>query len=458
MASTAAGEGPVEGSGGAETAGDLSPGLQRKLFWGLVLPIGLITFANAIDRMNISFAGHAMSEEIGLTPDAFGYAVSVFFVAYLLFQYPHAALLRRLGIKVWLFGAITLWGISGIWMSQVNSAFEFYAARFLLGMAEAGFAPGMTYFISRWVPKSARATALSGALAAVPLSMVLGGPLCGFLLGVENSWDISSWRWMFLVLALPHFLLAIAAAIYFVDSPGSARWLKPEERVELVERMAQEEGTGPGELSDSAQSALSGVLRDPWMWRCCIVWLLVMTGAYAMIFWLPQLVRQLAEGHSEFVIGVLSALPQLALMIGLLLNGRHSDRTGERLWHIALAAAVGGVAMLAAAWLPTGWLVLALLTVAGLGIGASQGVFWTLPATAGVGGRVVPVSAIALISMFGTAGGIIGPALAGIVLARTGSFAPTIAVLAVMLLVATAVLLAGRASLQARREAQRAVS
>lgn len=436
-------------SQGAGASDNLSPGLQRKLFWGLVLPIGLITFANAIDRMNISFAGHAMSEEIGLTPESFGYAVSIFFVAYLLFQYPHAALLRRLGIKIWLFGAITLWGISGIWMSQVNSPEEFYAARFLLGMAEAGFAPGMTYFISRWVPRSARATALSGALAAVPLSMVLGGPLCGFLLGVENSWDISSWRWMFLVLALPHFLLAFAAAAYFVDRPGSARWLKPAERAELEQAMAREEEPAAA-APDADQARLMNVLRDPWMWRCCAVWLLVMTGAYALIFWLPQLVRQLAAGESEFTIGVLSALPQLAIMIGLIVNGRHSDRSGERLWHIAIAATLGGIAMFGAAWLPTGWPVLALLTIAGFGIGASQGVFWTLPATVGVGGRVVPVGTIALISMFGTAGGIVGPALAGIVLARTGSFAPTIAVLAAMLLIAAIVLLTGRASLQRR--------
>jgi len=432
-----------------DAAGELSPGLRGKLLRRLVLPIGLITFVNAIDRMNISYAGHAMSGDIGLTPDAFGLAVSVFFAAYLLFQYPHAALLRLIGIRLWMFTAITLWGVAGICMSRVETPGEFYLARFLLGMAEAGFAPGMTYYISRWVPRSARATAMAGALAAVPLSMVLGGPLCGFLLGIESPLGGSPWRGMFLVLALPNFLLAILAAFYFVDRPAAARWLDDAERAELVEAMARDEGQG-----DAAPPPmpLSAMIRDPWVWRCCLVWLLIMTGSYALVFWLPQLVRELVPGQGEFTIGVLSALPQLGLMIGLILNGRHSDRTGERLWHVGIAAALAGVAMLVSAGLPTGWWVLALLTLAGTGIGASQGVFWALPSSVGIGGKVVPVGVIALISMFGTAGGIVGPWLIGAILARTGSFAPAIAVLAAMLIAALAVLLSGRRSVRRMRE------
>jgi MFS transporter, ACS family, tartrate transporter len=167
-----------------------------------------------------------------------------------------------------------------------------------------------------------------------------------------------------------------------------------------------------------------------------LTWLLVMTGSYALVFWLPQLVRQLALTDSEFLIGSISALPQVALVAGLLVNARHSDRTGERLWHVGAGAVVAGLALIAATLLPVGWPVLALLAVAGAGLGAAQGVFWTVPAALSIGGGRVPVGVIAFISMFGTAGGVLGPLLIGWIRETTGSFMPAIAVLAGLLILA----------------------
>lgn len=418
----------------------IAPRLLRKIHLRLIVPIAVITFVNSIDRMNISYAGHAMAGDLGLSPSAFGFAVSVFFVAYLLFQYPHAALLRRWGIKRWLLCSMLLWSVSGLWMSQVRSPFEFYCTRFLLGMAEAGFAPGMTYYIGTWVPRSARATAMAGALSAVPFSLVLGGPLCGWLLGIGNPLGWEPWRWMFLLLAVPNVLLAIFACSYFVDRPSGARWLSFAEKEALAAAMADEREDGPA----APARPMAAIVRDPWVWRCCLAWLLIMTGSYSLVFWLPQLVRQIGDGQSEFTIGVLSSLPQLALLIGLILNGRHSDRHGERLWHVGLAAALAGGAMMIASIIPTGWWVLALLVLAGLGIGAAQGVFWAIPSTVRIGsGGVVPVGAIAIISMFGTLGGVIGPMLIGAIVAGTGGFALAIAALAVLLILALFALVAG---------------
>src|SRR5690606_38670306 len=178
-------------------------------------------------------------------------------------------------------------------------------------------------------------------------------------------------------------------------------------------------------------------------WRCCFTWLLVMTGSYALVFWLPQLVRQLDLGSSELMIGTLSALPLAALAVGLMVNGRRSDKKRERLRHTGIPAAAAGIAMLVAAFLQPGWPVLALLTVAGLGIGAAQGVFWAIPGTVRLGGDRVPVGAIALISMFGTAGGIVGPWLTGALVASTGNFSLAIALLASLLVVARPVIAAG---------------
>jgi MFS transporter, ACS family, tartrate transporter len=406
--------------------------LFSKLVRRLILPLALLSFVNAIDRMNVSFAGQAMSADLGLTPAMFGFGISAFFVAYLLFQYPHALALRLIGIRWWLLLSVTVWGIAGVWMAHVQTPGEFYAARFLLGTAEAGFAPGVTYVISQWVPLHARARAMAIALSSVPLSLVLGGPLCGWMLGLDAPLGMQEWRGMFLLQALPNFALAAAAFFYFVDRPADARWLTASERQDLMHQLA-------GEKNEAAPPELHWTVaaRDPQVWRCAATWLLVMTGSYALVFWLPQLVRQLSLAESEFLIGTISASPQAALVAGLLINARHSDRTGERLWHVGAGAAVAGLALLAATLLPVGWPVLALLVVAAAGLGAAQGVFWTVPAALGIGGGRVPVGVIAFISMFGTAGGIVGPWLIGWMREAFGSFMPAIAVLAGLLILAS---------------------
>lgn len=411
----------------SESYAALRDRVQKKLALWLIVPIALLTFVNSIDRVNVSYAGSALSADLGLSQQQFGQGVSMFFIAYLLFQYPHVRLLKAWGIKLWLFASILVWAGSGLWMAHIESAAEFYAARFLLGLGEAGFAPGMTWLISQWAPPSLRARALAGALVAVPLSMVLGGPLCGWLLGIGNSLDMAAWRYMFLVIAIPNVVLAVAAALYFVDGPDKARWLDEAEREWLAEEFRRQEET------HAPQPGVREIARDPWLWRCCITWLLVMTGSYALVFWLPQLVRQLNLTGSEFMIGTLSALPMLALAIGLIVNSRHSDRSGERLLHVGLPSALAGLSMMVAAFLDPGVAVLALLTLAGFGIGAAQGVFWAIPGSVRLGGDKVPVGAIALISMFGTAGGIIGPWLTGTLVETTGNFSLAIAVLASLL-------------------------
>lgn len=414
----------------AVTSSNVERRVERKLLLWLIVPIAFISFLNAIDRVNVSYAGFALTADLGLAPDQFGFGVSMFFIAYLLFQYPHAQLMRVIGIRWWLFTAISVWGISSFWMSQVQSVESFYAARFLLGMAEAGFAPGMTWLVAQWTPVRARGRAMAGVLVSVPLSMVLGGPLCGWLLGLDDPLGLPAWRAMFLYMAIPNFLLAIAAGLYFVEKPSDARWLSAEEKAWLQHELARDD------RPDTPAPANFAWLKDAWLWRCGATWFLLMTGSYALVFWLPQLVRQLTTSSSELLIATLSAVPLAGLALGLLFNGWHSDRSGERLLHVGIPAALGGVALFVAAMLADGWAVLMLLTVAGFGIGAAQGVFWTVPPAMKIGGDRTPVGAIALISMAGTLGGIVGPWLIGKVLALGGSFAVAIALLALLLVLA----------------------
>jgi ACS family tartrate transporter-like MFS transporter len=334
-----------------------------------------------------------------------------------------------------------VWGIAGVLMSRVQDSGDFLFARFLLGMAEAGFAPGMTWYISQWTTRATRARAMALALSAVPFSLVVGGPLCGWLLGMSNPLGITEWRWMFLVSAIPNFLFALGAAAYFVDRPSRARWLSDEEGRRLETAVLAETDRGSAQ-----QLAVAALARDARIWLCCAVWFLVMTGSYALVYWLPQIVRQLAITDSELLIGTLSALPQAGLVTGLFLNARHSDRSGERLKHTAVGAALAGIALAIAVALPVGAGVLALLVVAGFGIGATQGVFWAVPSALGIGGGQVPVGVIAAISMAGTAGGIAGPAMLGRLLDATGSHVAGILVLAVLLLAAAILLVSFNAA------------
>lgn len=418
---------------------DIGAQLWPRTLWRLLLPIAVLTFINAIDRMNVSFAGQQMSRDLGFTPTVFGAGVSAFFVAYLVFQYPHALLLRRIGIRAWLLVSMILWGIAGLLMARATDATDFFIARGLLGTAEAGFAPGMTWYISQWTPRATRARAMAVALSAVPFSLVVGGPLCGWLLEAANPLGIAPWRWMFLISALPNFLFALLAAAWFVQGPREARWLTTEESARLVARIQQE-----GDARAAASLAFSAALRDARIWLCAAAWFLVMTGSYALVYWLPQIVRRLDIATGEWLIASLSALPQAALVAGLFLNARLSDRSGERLLHTAAGAGLAGVALLAAILLPPGAGVLGLLVVAGFGLGATQGVFWTIPPALGIGGGTVPVGVIAAISMAGTAGGIAGPAALGRLLDLTGSHTAGIVMLAGCLLAAALLLAASR--------------
>jgi ACS family tartrate transporter-like MFS transporter len=413
--------------------------LYTRTAWRLLVPIAVLTFINSIDRMNVSFAGQQMSADVGMSSTVYGFGVSVFFIAYLLFQYPHALLLRRLGIRPWLLLSMCVWGISGVLMARVQDATDFMVARFLLGMAEAGFAPGMTWYISQWTPRATRARAMAVALAAVPFSLVVGGPLCGWLLGMGNPLEMTSWRWMFLVSAVPNFLFALVAALYFVDRPRQARWLDREEGEQLEAQIAAERDL-------QAPTAVPWIefAGDRRIWLCCAVWFLVMTGAYALVYWLPQIVRQLALADSELLIGALSALPQAGVVAGLFLNARRSDRRHERLRHSAAGAALAGAGLLVAVLLPQGVGVLALLVVAGFGLGAIQGVFWTVPQALGIGGGHVPVGVIAAISMAGTAGGIVGPLMLGWLRDISGTHMTGILVLAAFPLLAAAMLVRWR--------------
>lgn len=415
-----------------------NPALQRKLTWRLIMPLGALVFLNSIDRVNVSYAAVRMSGDIGLTPQTYGLGISAFFIAYLIFQYPHAALLNRIGARRWFFGSVLAWGLIGVGMTFVNSPEIFYVLRFLLGVSEAGLAPAMTYYISQWMPQRFRALAVAVALASVPFSMVVGGPISGWLMDQTNPIGIAGWRWMFLLQGLPILISAFAALGYFVDRMEQAQWLSADEKhwlaAELEKDRTANEAVGVTRLRD--------VMNSPVVWGCAFVWLCIMTGAYGLGYWLPQVISQIDPGHSNLQIGVISALPQAGVMLGMLVNAWHSDHTQERLWHVGVSALLSGVSLALAAFAGNGGLALGLLMLMGVGLGAAQGAFWAIPTTLLQGSAAL--AGITLINVFGTLGGVAGPALIGWVRERTGSFATAIVTLGLLLIAAFMLLLALR--------------
>lgn len=406
------------------------PGLRMKLTWRLIVPLSVLSFLNSIDRVNVSYAAVKMNPDIGLTPETYGFGITCFFLAYLIFQYPHASLLDRIGARRWLFGSVLAWGAIGTAMAFVTNVHMFYALRFLLGVAESGLAPGMTFFISQWMPRRFRALAVAVALASVPFSMVVGGPISGWMMDQANPLGIAGWRWMFLLQGIPILLAAFVAYGYFVDRLEQAKWLSPGEKhwlaAELEKDRNASEAVGMARFSDVANS--------PAVWACAFAWLCIMTGAYGMVFWLPQVIDQIAPGHSNLEIGLISALPQAGVMAGMLVNAWHSDQAQERMWHVGLSALLAGVCLSLAASAGGGLTALVLLIAMGVGLGAAQGAFWAIPTTL-LQGRAA-LAGIALINMFGTLGGVVGPALIGMVRERTGSFAASIVALGVLLIAA----------------------
>jgi ACS family tartrate transporter-like MFS transporter len=399
----------------------------RRIMLRVVLPLASLVVLSSIDRVNVSFAAIHMNADLGLDPKAYGFGVGLFFAGYLLFQLPSAAVLRRIGARHWIALSVIGWGSAATLMAIVQTPAHFYAARFLLGVFESGFAPGVVWYVSQWLPQAYRARAIGLTLLAIPTSVIIGGPLCGALLSIDMG-AIPAWRMMFAVEGIATIAAGIIAWFWFVDRPEQARWLPQAERAAVTASLALERE----QAGEATPRPMAETLRDPILWLSAAVWFVLITGANAIMFWLPIAIRTLGR-TDPFEIGVLSALPWLAIGTGMLLNARHSDRTGERYRHLAIPTALAAIALMAAALaIGNGPLALGLLMLGGLGLGGAQSVFWTVP-TQFVGAH--NPTAIATINLFGNASGAVAPVVIGWVVATTGSVTTPVFGLSLLLIV-----------------------
>ena len=414
--------------------GEIGRDVHRKVKVRMLALIMTMVVLSSLDRTNISFAALQMNAALGLDKQSFGFGASIFFVGYLAFQIPSMMLLKKIGARRWIFLTVTVWGVLAAAMAFIQNATQFYALRLLIGVAESGFAPGTMYYISRWLPSAYRGRSITATMLAIPVSVVIGAPISGALLGVHAA-AFPGWRWMFLLEGLPTVLLGLFALVWFVDRPREAKWLTAEEKDWIERGIATDDAEA--EARSGGQVGWAPILANPLIWCCAGVWFAFVTGGNGIIFWLPQAIKAIA-GRGDFETSLLSALPWVAVAIGMVVNAWRSDKTQERFYHVGLAALLGAVGLTAAALSGGGLPALAWLILGGFGLGACQAVYWTIPLRLLSGGQAA--NGVAVINLAGNVGSLLIPTAIGFVIQRTGSFnAPVYGMAA--LLIAAALLL-----------------
>lgn len=415
-----------------------------RLTWRLVPFLFLLYIVAYLDRINVGFAALQMQAQLHFDDEVYGLGAGIFFAGYFLFQVPSNLMLERLGARRWIAALMMVWGVISSCMALVDSPRSFYVLRFLLGAAEAGFFPGVILYLRNWFPAAARARTVARFMTAAPLSGVVGGPISGALLDLQNVGGLMGWQWMFLMEGLPAVLLGGAVLWYLADRPQEASWLPEDQRAWLVAALERERQAGEGERPASPLAAF----RNGRVWLLAIVYFALNNCSYGISLWLPTVIRSLSKLGNVWI-GVLSAIPYLVAAVGMVLVGLHSDRTGERRWHLAGSALVGAVALLLGAHATTIGPAILAISVGVLGVFSMMGPFWAT--ASGLMRGASAAAGIALINSIGNLGGFTGPYVVGLLRTSTGGFRGGLLVVGAALLVSGCVSLLVRAPPPARR-------
>ncbi|SIN86758.1 MFS transporter, ACS family, tartrate transporter [Bradyrhizobium erythrophlei] len=393
---------------------ELEKRVLRKITLRIVPFVMLLYFIAFIDRVNIGFAALTMNKELGFSPTVFGLGAGIFFLGYFLFEVPSNLVLDKVGARIWIARVMITWGLISGAMAFVQGPNSFYTLRFLLGAAEAGFFPGIILYLSYWFPARQRAAVTAIFMAAAPLSTVLGSPVSGALLEMHGLLGLSGWQWMFIVEAVPALILGVVVLFYMTDRPEKAKWLRDDERRWLVNTMNAEAANKAGTASHSVWHGLA----DLRVIALSLVYFGTSAGLYTLGIWAPQIIKEF--GLSSLQVGFLNALPGIVAVVAMVLWARHSDRTGERTWHVVGACVLASLGLMFAGFAGTVLAVLLALTLVNIGISAAKPPLWSMP-TMFLSGSAA-AAGIATINSIGNLGGFVGPAMIGWIKDLTGSF------------------------------------
>jgi MFS transporter, ACS family, tartrate transporter len=378
----------------------------RKVTWRLIPFLMLLYFVAFLDRINVGFAAITMNKDVGLTSQMFGFGAAVFFVGYFAFEVPSTIILHKVGARFWIGRVMITWGIVSVAMAFTRGPISFYVLRLLLGLAEAGFFPGIILYLSYWFPANRRSAVTAMFMAAAPIAGLIGSPVSGALLQMNGFLSLRGWQWLFLIEAIPAIVLGFITFKYLTDRPNNAAWLDPEER-DWLSRAIELEQTN---ISDPRHDSVWRALMDWKVLALSLAYFGTSAGLYTIGFWAPLILKGL--GFSVLRVGFLVAIPNLVAVVGMVLWSRNSDRTGERYWHAAIACLVAAVGMgMAARAGSSAILAIAGLSLTAFGVSAAKPPLWSLP-TAFFGGTAAAAS-IGLINSLGTLGGAVGPYMVG---------------------------------------------
>jgi D-galactonate transporter len=385
-----------------------------KVFWRIVPLLMLCYVVAYLDRVNVGFAQLQMSKQLGFSDAAYGAGAGIFFIGYFLFEVPSNLMLHRVGARVWIARIMITWGIVSAAFVFTSSAPVFYLLRFLLGIAEAGFFPGVILYLTLWYPAHRRAKIITTFMSAIPVSAIFGNPLSGFIMDrFDKVHGWAGWQWMFVFEAVPALVLGIVVVCSLKDSVRSVGWLDEGEKRAIEHTIAADNA-----VKTASPRSTAGILADRRVWLMCLIYFCFVLGQYGLNFWMPTLVK--ASGISgNFNIGLASAIPYICTFVVMLALGRSADRLRERRWHLVVPAVVAAAGFVRATTASNAPIAIGCLSIAAAGVLSCAPLFWSLPTAflAGTGAA----AGIAWINSVGNLAGFLGPFLVGWLKQTTGT-------------------------------------
>lgn len=387
----------------------------KKVFWRIIPFIFLLYIVAFLDRVNLGYAALDMNKDLALASSTFGLISGIFFFGYFLFEIPSNILLHKIGARKWIARIMVSWGIVVILTAWAQSATHLYILRFLLGVAEAGFFPGVILYITYWFRAKEQARAFALFMTALAASNIIGAPLSTWIMDTISWAGMPGWRWMFILEGIPAIIIGIITYYYLTDRPQEAKWLTKDEKEWLIQEIRHENEQKVGSKHHSARD----VLTNPQVWRLSFIYLTLVIGLYGIGFWMPTIIKSFSSILTNTQVGLITMIPYIAAGICMILWARRSDRSGERRMHTALPPLLGALGLIGAGMTTNPYLSVIMMSIATIGIYSFFGPFWSLPAF-----FLTEVSAavgIALINSIGNLGGFVGPYMIGYLNELTGN-------------------------------------